>query len=137
MRKSVMLLWTIHRWALWGLVWGINRERENKRQKKKPPKKQKKKDVPCWSALLCLVCYWEIKQEMYLVSKLRQRDRLGCRHHVTNSQMAGKIMIMSMMSKESKGSQCAAVALNTWIRKGVREKGVKMWQSSGKMVAKS
>ena len=63
---------------------------------------------------------------MYLVSKLRQRDRLGCRHHVTNSQMAGKIMIMSMMSKESKGSQCAAVALNTWIRKGVREKGVKM-----------
>ena len=57
---------------------------------------------------------------MYPVSKLRQRDRLGCRHHVTNSQMAGQTMIMNMMSKESKRSQFAAVALKTWIRKGAK-----------------
>ena len=108
--------------------------KEKIKGKKKNPKKQKK-DVPCWSALLCLVCYWEIKQEMYLVSKLRQTDRLGCRHHVTNSQMAGKIVIMSMMSEESKGSQFAAVALNTWIRKGVKREGgqdvTEQWKDGG------
>lgn len=34
--------------------------------------------------------------------------------------MAGKTMIMNMMSKESKVSQFAAVALKTWIRKGAK-----------------
>ena len=57
---------------------------------------------------------------MYPIPKLRQRDRLGCRHHVANSQMAGKTMIMNMMSKESKVSQFVAVALKTWIRKGAK-----------------